>query len=212
MKIEKVYLFLEFLLIITILSYVSSCTHTANIDNIPEVCFERDVLPVFQNSCAISGCHDGQGESELVLNNYVSISHAVEPGKPYSSKIYNSIITTFGENNMPPDQPLSLENRTIIRLWIEQGAGLTTCPDTAGLGSSYINPNACFSRDIQPVLLSRCAVTGCHDAVTHKEGYVFSSYSTTMRAVSPGNPGNSKLYEVIKSSSGYIFPNAKERK
>lgn len=207
MKSYKVYLFFTAIFIFIIFSRVTSCTHNANLDNIPEVCFERDVLPVFQNSCAISGCHDRSGESDLVLNNYVSISHAVTPGDPFTSRAYKAIIAKTGENKMPPDQSLSLDNRTMIRLWIEQGAGLTTCPENTGTGgntggSSYVNPLACFSRDILPVLTSRCATTACHDAVSHKEGYVFSSYSTTMTAVTPGNPGNSKLYEVIKLSDG----------
>jgi hypothetical protein len=110
---------------------------------------------------------------------------------------------------MPPNQPLSLENRTIIRLWIEQGAGLTVCPETTGTGGdssggggTYVNPRACFTRDILPVVVSRCATTKCHDAVTHKEGYIFASYTTTMKAVSPGNPGGSKLYKVIKLAPG----------
>ena len=188
--------------VFTVLFCITSCTHNAVIDNLPELCFERDVLPIFQNSCAISGCHNGAGESDLLLNSYVPISHAVEPGKPYSSPVYKAIISTSGENKMPPDQPLSLNNRTIIRIWIEQGARLTVCQDTTGQGNGYVNPLACFSRDILPVLVSRCATTGCHDAVTHREGYVFSSYSTTMTAVSPGNPDNSKLYEVIKLASG----------
>jgi hypothetical protein len=209
MKIDKVYLFLALIFIFTIASWVTSCTHNANIDNLPEICFERDVLPVFLNNCAIKGCHDGTGESDLHLNSYVPISHAVEPEKPYSSKIYNSIIATYGENVMPPNQPLTKDNRTIIRLWIEQGAGLTTCPDTTGHGSSYVNPLACFSRDILPVLISKCASTGCHDAVTHKEGYVFSSYSTTMGTVSPGSPGNSKLYQVITGGEEKMPPSGK---
>jgi len=202
MNPDKILLLPGLIFILTILSWISSCTHKADLENIPEICFERDVLPVFRNSCAISGCHDGQGESELVLNNYVSISHAVEAGNPYSSKAYKSIIAVSGENRMPPDKPLSLENRSLIRLWIEQGAGLTTCPDTTGQSSGYVNTLACFSRDILPVLVSRCASTGCHDAITHQNGYVFSSYSTTMTAVTPGNAGDSKLYEVIKFASG----------
>jgi hypothetical protein len=202
MKIYKISIFLGLIYVFSAFFWIISCTHNAVLDNIPELCFERDVLPIFQNSCAISGCHDGAGESNLALNSYVPISHAVEPGKPYSSSVYKAIIATSGENMMPPNQPLSLYNRTIIRLWIEQGALLTICQDTPGQGNGYVNPLACFSRDIQPVLVSRCASTGCHDAITHKEGYVFSSYSTTMTAVSPGNPNNSKLYEVIKLASG----------
>jgi hypothetical protein len=205
MKNDRIFLLLGMILFITVFSWISSCTHNADISIIREICFERDVLPVFQNNCTISGCHNGTGESDLNLTSYVPISHAVEPGKPYSSKVYKAIIAKSGENKMPPNQPLSLDNRIMIRLWIEQGAGLTTCTENAGTGgsdngSSYVNPLACFSRDILPVLTSRCATTTCHDAVTHKEGYVFSSYSTTMTAVTPGNPGNSKLYEVIKLS------------
>jgi mono/diheme cytochrome c family protein len=207
MKNNRIFLLLGMILLITVFSWISSCTHNADISNIMEICFERDVLPVFQNNCAFSGCHNGTGESDLNLTSYVPISHAVEPGKPYSSKVYKAIIAKSGENKMPPNQSLSLDNRIMIRLWIEQGAGLTTCPENAGTGGSdngnnYVNPLACFSRDILPVLTSRCATTTCHDAVTHKEGYVFSSYSTTMTAVTPGNPGNSKLYEVIKLSGG----------
>ena len=202
MKIYKISLYLDLISVFSAFFWITSCTHNTVLDNIPELCFDRDVLPIFQNSCAISGCHDGTGESDLVLNSYVPISHAVEPGKPYSSSIYRAIIATSGENKMPPDQALSLDNRTIIRLWIEQGAFLTVCQDTTGQGSGYVNPLACFSRDILPVLVSRCASTGCHDAITHEGDYVFSSYSTILRAVTPGNPNESKLYEVIRFASG----------
>ncbi|MCX6300623.1 MAG: hypothetical protein NTW82_00405 [Bacteroidia bacterium] len=202
MKNDRIFLLLGMILFITVFSWISSCTHNADISNILEICFERDVLPVFQNNCAFSGCHNGTGESDLNLTSYVPISHAVEPGKPYSSKVYKAIIAKSGENKMPPDQFLSMDNRTIIRVWIEQGALLTTCSETSGQDSESYNPLACFSRDILPVLTSRCATTTCHDAITHKEGYVFSSYSTTMTAVTPGNPGNSKLYKVIKLSGG----------
>ncbi len=202
MKVDKIFLFWGLILFFTILTWISSCTHKSDLENIPEVCFEKDILPIFLNSCAISGCHDGTGESDLRLTGYVPISHAVDPGKPYSSAIYKSIIATVGENKMPPDRPLSLEKRMMIRLWIEQGSRLTTCSDTSGQDSGYVNPHACFSRDILPVLTSKCATSGCHDQIAHQEGYVFSSYTSTMRAVTPGNPSDSKLYEVIRYASG----------
>ena len=202
MKIDKVWMPLFPVITVVIVLWITSCVHNAFIEDIPEICFERDVLPIFQNSCAIAGCHDGTGESDLSLLGYVPISHAVVPGKPYSSPVYKAIIATSGENKMPPDKPLSLEKRTIIRLWIEQGARLTTCPDTSGQGNGYVNPRACFSRDILPVLTSKCATSGCHDQVTHREDYVFSSYSSTILAVYPGKPEESKLFEVITTESG----------
>jgi hypothetical protein len=205
MKLNKIYIFLVSILFFTAVSWIISCTHNADISNLPEICFEGDVLPIFKNSCAISGCHDGNGESSLVLNNYLDISNSVVPGHPFSSKVYKSIIGTIGENRMPPDQPLSTYNRILVRLWIEQGALLTVCPGATGNGNgggSYVNPRACFARDILPVLVSKCASTGCHDALSQREGYIFTSYTTTMNAVIPRNPGGSKLYNVISSSSG----------
>lgn len=208
MKPDKIYLSLSLLIIITTFAWVTSCTHDANISNIPEVCFEADILPIFINNCAMAGCHDGGGggESRLVLNNYVDISHSVTPGNPNSSRSYQAIIGKGGEGRMPPGQPLSLENRTLIRIWIEQGANLTTCGGTTGGGgvggTTGGTLRACFSRDILPVLISRCGTAGCHDAITHAEGRTYISYSSTMTSVSPGNPSNSRLYQAIKTTSG----------
>lgn len=206
MKMKRTYLLFVTLVITTIILWVSSCRHDSLIlSTFPNICFEKEVLPIFKNNCAISGCHDGSGDTYLVLNDYVSISHSVVPGNPEASASYKSIIKSFGENKMPPAGPLSLQSRTIIRLWIVQGANLTTCPDSVPPGTvppAYVNPYACFSRDILPVLVSSCAMTGCHDATTHAEGYVFSSYSTTMKAVRAGSISSSKLYQVITTTSG----------
>ena len=192
--------------VFTVLFCITSCTHNAVIDNLPELCFERDVLPIFQNSCAISGCHDGAGESGLLLNSYVPISHAVEPGKPYSSPVYKAIISTSGENKMPPDQPLSLNNRTIIRIWIEQGARLTVCQDATGQGNGNLNPLACFSRDILPVLVSRCATTGCHSGSAPSGGVALTNYSSVAAAASNGSLLNSlKGNGVTKMPLGGSF-------
>lgn len=128
MRIDKVLLFLALVTIFTLLSWISSCTHEMNIDDLPEICFEREVLPIFRNSCAITGCHDGTGEDDLILDSYQNIFEEVKPGDPYDSKIYKVLIITSGDDRMPPDQPLSLENRSLIRFWILQGARFTTCP------------------------------------------------------------------------------------
>lgn len=199
MKFKKAYTSLLIVASLTIFSWIYSCSHTPVIDNIPEVCFDRDVLPIFKNNCAISGCHDGGGESHFTLNSYGSIMDGISPGNPASSNFYRSIIGS-GENRMPPGKPLTQENRMIIRVWIEQGAGPTTCPDTSvhgGGGGGNVNPRACFARDIQPVLSSKCATTLCHDIITHRGGYVFSSYTSTLATVRPGSPSGSVLYQSI---------------
>jgi len=206
MKIDKAYLLLITIVVGSGLLWVSSCRHDALFpSNLREICFEKEVLPIFQNNCAIAGCHDGTGESRGTYNNYVDISQGVVAGNPNGSRLYQAIITKWGEGRMPPGNPLSLENRTIIRLWIEQGANLTICPDSAVIppaGPSYSNPRACFSRDILPVVVSSCGMTGCHDATSHKSGYIFASYSTTLKSVMAGSPSGSKLYQVISSTGG----------
>lgn len=71
------------------------------------------------------------------------------------------------------------------------GGGTVTCsPDTV-----Y------FQQQILPIIVSNCAKSGCHDASSHVEGLNLTTYSGIMRIVSPGNPGNSKLYRVIVTSN-----------
>jgi len=128
MKSIIIYLFFAIILAITSILWIASCTHEPDLTGIPEICFEGDILPIFKNSCAISGCHDGSGESDLILNSYQNIMEGIRPGDPSRSEIYRAITATSGEDKMPPDQPLSSDNRTLIRVWIEQGAKETTCP------------------------------------------------------------------------------------
>ena len=102
---------------------------------------------------------------------------------------------------MPPSGPLPKETRTRIWLWIQQGAPETTCgSDGTVTGVTY----TCFSRDILPVLSNSCAISGCHNAASHKEGVVTTSYQTLINSdiIKSGNPAESKLYKVMTASAG----------
>jgi len=136
MKTNKTKLLLASLIILAAFSWITSCTHKADISGYPDVCFDTEVQPIITNSCAIAGCHDGRGEG-MALTNYTNISRRVSPGNPDASSIYKAITSTWGENKMPPDQPLSADNRTIIRLWIEQGAKEVIC--TPGVAKEMKN-------------------------------------------------------------------------
>jgi hypothetical protein len=136
MKFRKICTTLVFLVILATLSLITSCSHDAEIANLPEVCFDRDVFPVFAANCSITDCHGGGGESDLTFRNYDEIRNTVVPYNPDASVSYKAIISTWGENKMPPDQPLTKDNRTAIRLWIEQGAAHSTCPDTPLAGEA----------------------------------------------------------------------------
>jgi hypothetical protein len=135
MKSNKIYFLLALIIVFTFAAWISSCTHEAKISDQPVVCFERDILPIFTTNCGMTGCHDGTHVDQS-FNSFANISRSVVAGNPNKSEIYQIITDTWGFNRMPPKQPLSLENRTLIRVWIEQGAANTTCPPLAILKST----------------------------------------------------------------------------
>lgn len=315
---------------LVLLIFLASCKHQdINLADYPEICFEEEILPIFQSNCVM--CHGPGGEeSGYPLNSYNAIMKGVVSGKPFESQVYKVLSATW-VNMMPPDNPISKENRTLIRLWIEQGAQNTSCPDTmnislvsshgtstghkagencmtchtsGGTAPGYFNaagtvydssktntyPNArvklytqllaagnlvaeieadengyfyttsdidfsaglypvvegtsgevmymgvptfsgqcyschgydgqdkifigsipigpvgndsiCFEYDVLPILLSSCALSNCHDPITHEEDIILTSYWNVMNSdedelVVPGDPNESKMYEAI---------------
>lgn len=65
------------------------------------------------------------------------------------------------------------------------------------VGSGCSPDSVYFSRDVLPVVLSSCAISGCHDDVTHAEGLRLLDYERIVRIVRAGKPENSALYEVL---------------
>ena len=207
---QAIYLFIAASVILMELFAFVSCTHDPLfISEFDTICFEKQILPVLQNTCGISGCHDGGYESEgFDATDYHSIMKSVTPGDVHASTLYHVITDIWGENMMPPDRPLTLEQRTAIHLWIAQGAENTTCnetqPDTTGNGNNgeVIIPKdtTCFIQDILPIFSSSCAITNCHDAASHEDGYTFTSYATITShqgSIVPFNPNESKVYRVV---------------
>ncbi len=178
----------------------TACKHdTPDISGFDTICFETEILPVFQNSCATSGCHNsGSREEAFPLDSYSAIVKHVTPFDGNSSKVYRVI--TGKPILMPPNHALSKDLRTKIWLWIEQGAQETRC-GTSGNNNGI--KSACFERDILPVLQNSCAVSKCHDAITAKEGYALTSYANVMKSgslVKAGNPVGSTLYHSITTN------------
>src|SRR5690349_8075119 len=56
------------------------------------------------------------------------------------------------------------------------GTGDTT--NGGGGGTNSGDTALCFERDILPIFQSNCAKSGCHDAASAQDGYVFTSYQT----------------------------------
>lgn len=181
----------------------SACSHESQIlDEMDTICFDSQILPLIQNSCGTTGCHDGFSVEEgFNASSYETIIQAVKPGYPKESKLYNVLTSIWGENIMPPDSPLSLDDRNLIRVWIAQGALMTTCnSDTIDETIPDESDTLCFQQDILPVFQSGCAISGCHDAATHTDGYSLSDYASIMsndEGIVPFNPNSSEIFEVI---------------
>lgn len=69
-----------------------------------------------------------------------------------------------------------------------------------GGGTNNCDPNTVyFEQQILPMIVSNCAMSGCHNTADHRDGIVLNSYSSIMSdgEIRSGNPDDSKLYEVI---------------
>jgi len=75
-----------------------------------------------------------------------------------------------------------------------------------GIQASELDP-VCFTDKVLPVFRNSCGTTGCHDAKTAESGYVFTDYSSIMKAITPGNASKSKAYMAMTSPFTMMPPN-----
>ncbi len=65
-----------------------------------------------------------------------------------------------------------------------------------------------FQAQVLPILTSNCAMSGCHDVESHKEGVILTSYDKVKSTggVNLSNPSNSKLYKSLSESGEDRMP------
>ncbi len=86
--------------------------------------------------------------------------------------------------------------------------------DTTGGGPDTILTSNCdpdtvyFENDVFPILISNCAISGCHDAITHEEGINLSSYTKVMSSgiMKPSDPYDSEFFEVVNETGEDRMP------
>lgn len=169
------------LTLLVLSSVLLSCKHEPELSpGIAEVCFDTQILPVIQSSCAKSGCHTGNGEKQS-LTTYEEIMGIVTAGKPMQSKLYKVITANrILENAMPPKPDAALTAAQIdnINIWILQGANHTTCTlecDTV---------NVTFSGSILPITDTYCK--GCHSGSQPSGGLTLTDYNSIKSSVDGG--------------------------
>jgi hypothetical protein len=129
-----------------------------------DICFESEVMPIFQNNCTASGCHNASdATSDVVLETYDQIIAAgVTAGNAKKSLIYK--VLTRGVEAMPPKRKLTGNQIALIYSWIEGGAENTT-----GCGCDTFDVK--YSETIAPILSAHCL--SCHgtDSIRNFSNY-----------------------------------------
>lgn len=104
-----------------------------------------------------------------------------------------------------------LPNRFVLALIV--GAGMLGCRHEvllpyggATVSETCSSDSVYFVNDVQPLLNSNCAMSGCHDNASHKEGVRMTNYANIMEEVKAGNAADSKLYKVIIRTDNERMP------
>ncbi|HEY3390972.1 MAG TPA: hypothetical protein VGK38_15440 [Prolixibacteraceae bacterium] len=187
------------------------CRHDdLNASTLDKVCYETDIARIF-STCNAADCHGSSAKGGYTFTDYLSVKKAITPFNAQKSLAYKAITGKGFTQLMPPSGALPEADRILLRIWIDQGAVNVPC-STSGTGNPppvIQSDKVCFQRDILPVIISSCGSTringtttvGCHDQLSHKEGYTITSYASVMsNLVTAGSPTTSKLYSVITRS------------
>jgi len=65
-----------------------------------------------------------------------------------------------------------------------------------------------FKQTILPLITSNCAMSGCHDAVSKKEGVILTDYANILREVKVSTPTSRDLYKCLFANSEERMPPA----
>lgn len=172
---------------------MQSCQHEQMGDPNAAICFERDILPIFNSKCAMSGCHDaGTAAEGYDLSNYSKIvGDGIVKGKPGKSEIYEEI----EDGEMPPKgyTKLSDAEKQLLYDWIADGA-------KNGINCAVICDSAVsgFRAVIQPMMTKYCV--GCHAYPNASAQVELSGYIGVKNAINQG------LLKSLDHSGYYPMP------
>jgi len=81
---------------------------------------------------------------------------------------------------------------------------ISSCDDTSLTSIKIPTSNVSYSQHIQPVLNIKCAITGCHDAVTSAGGYSMADWTSTTKIpfIIPNDPNNSLTVMTVTGQGG----------
>ena len=167
----------------------NQCVENVDTCDTINVTYNKSVVPIFEANCY--GCHTQPNPANnLDLQNWDNLAIIVNNGA-----LIGSITHKEGYSPMPKDYNMSsCEIATIVK-WVND----TTLTVPGG------NPDPCdpdtvyFQNSVLPLLVSNCAISGCHNQASHQGGVILTDYASIINTaeVVAGNPSNSKLYKVL---------------
>lgn len=158
------------------------------------VCFESDVLPIFQSNCAKSGCHDAAShQDDYVFDSYSNIiKKGIVFGRATNSKVYKVLFESGNDKMPPPPNPdLTSAQKAIIGKWINEGA-----KNTINCGSGCDATQFKYGANISLIMTNNCV--GCHGGTSPSANINLSNYSAVFAQATSG-----RLNGAITHTAGY---------
>jgi hypothetical protein len=160
-----------------------------------EVCFQSQILPLFQSNCAKSGCHDAASHQDnYVFDNYTNIvKKDVRPGNASNSKVYEVLFET-GNKKMPPvpNPDLTTEQKALIGKWINEGAK-NTVNCTVICDSTQFK----YGANVSVILGTYCV--GCHSGAAPAGNVDLSTYNAVKNTALSG-----RLVGAVSHAPGFF--------
>jgi hypothetical protein len=163
----------------------------------PLVCFQRDIFPLFQSTCATTGCHDAITKAEdFDFSSYEGILKGLVPGDPEESEIYDKIKKTDPEESEdrmppPPNPPLAQAQIDSVYRWILLGAPDEDC------GELCDTTDVTYLTHIESFIASYCL--GCHRGPSPPGGVSLETYDQVVSQVNRGT-----IPAVVQRLPGYV--------
>jgi len=172
------------LFVLTAFTVTNSCKRDKHI---PNICFERDILPIFVVKCGNTGCHAAGAKDGLtVLTNYTDIMKGIAPYHASKSEIFKQI---KGKNPLMPTSSspqLTAKEVDLIKSWIDFGALNISCgigTGTPSISNCDTLTNNTYNGKIKAILDVNC--NGCH-FTGNFTGHTLDTYNGAKTSVNTG--------------------------
>lgn len=168
----------------------------------PPVSFDKDIAPIFRESCA--PCHTTAEMGRLKLDSEAAVLRggqsgpAIVAGHGADSLLVKRLLGVGDAPRMPMGRnPLSAAQIALIRSWIDRGSFSAPAPQIAHSAPRTTGSSPIFAQNVRPILAARCY--SCHGSDLQQNGLRLDSLPAILKGsdygpvVVPGHSDKSRL-------------------